>query len=234
MKYPTVSALCEGVAGAIREKEGSTALINPQDFPERIKGLEVGGGGSKMRYFKVVSPLPSAGGGDKAIYSLMSQLTRSEGDGKVFIHSGCFNTEVRGMQVIAYGVDLSTKLVNTLNDSVEIKTLGESLAGLYDDPSYFEEITEEQFYDLNTLLTPQEITFTVSGVEYTALSGMTWEEFCNSEYNIGGQDWMSDDLRFECDGDTIYAYKGDLSSGRVENATPTDIIIANTAYSINS
>lgn len=45
MKYSTVSALCEGVAGAIREKEGSTALINPQDFPDRIKGLEVGGGG---------------------------------------------------------------------------------------------------------------------------------------------------------------------------------------------
>lgn len=44
MKYPTVSALCEGVAGAIREKEGSTALINPQDFVDRIKGLEVGGG----------------------------------------------------------------------------------------------------------------------------------------------------------------------------------------------
>lgn len=45
MKYPTISALCEGVAGAIREKEGSTALINPQDFVDRIKGLEVGGGG---------------------------------------------------------------------------------------------------------------------------------------------------------------------------------------------
>jgi hypothetical protein len=44
MKYPTVSALCEGVAGAIREKEGSTALINPQDFVDRIKGLEGGGG----------------------------------------------------------------------------------------------------------------------------------------------------------------------------------------------
>ena len=44
MKYPTVSALCEGVAGAIREKEGSSALINPQDFVDRIKGLEVGGG----------------------------------------------------------------------------------------------------------------------------------------------------------------------------------------------
>lgn len=141
------------IVNAIRKKEGSTELINPQDFVDRIKGLEVGGAsGSKMRYFKVVDRLPSAGEGDKAIYSLMSQLTRCEGDGKVYIHSGCFNTEVRGMRPIAYGVDLSVKMVNTLNDSVEIQTLGESLAGHYDDPSYFEEITEEQFYDLNTLL----------------------------------------------------------------------------------
>lgn len=47
MKYPTVSSLCEGIAEAIREKEGSTALINPQDFVDRIKGLEVGGGASE-------------------------------------------------------------------------------------------------------------------------------------------------------------------------------------------
>lgn len=44
MKYKTVRALCDGIADAIKEKEGSTALINPQDFPDRIKGLEGGGG----------------------------------------------------------------------------------------------------------------------------------------------------------------------------------------------
>lgn len=42
MKYPTVSALCEGVAEAIREKEGSTEKINPQDFAQRIDNLQVG------------------------------------------------------------------------------------------------------------------------------------------------------------------------------------------------
>lgn len=47
MKYPTVSALCEGVAGAIRAKEGSTELINPQDFVQRIENLQVGGGTSE-------------------------------------------------------------------------------------------------------------------------------------------------------------------------------------------
>ena len=43
MKYPTVSSLCEGVAGAIRRKEGSTEKINPQDFVQRIDNLQVGG-----------------------------------------------------------------------------------------------------------------------------------------------------------------------------------------------
>ena len=150
MKYPTVSALCEGVAEAIREKEGSTALINPQDFVDRIKALEVGGAsGSKMRYFKVVRPLPSAGGGNVAIYSLMSQIIRSEVDGKAIIMSGCFNTKVLGYMPIAYGCNLDMVIVDTRG---EMKTLEESLVGMYDDPSFFEEITEEQFYDLNTLL----------------------------------------------------------------------------------
>lgn len=55
MKYPTVSALCEGVAGAIRAKEGSTEKINPQDFVQRIENLQVGGGTSedKWRYFDI-------------------------------------------------------------------------------------------------------------------------------------------------------------------------------------
>ena len=47
MKYNTVSSLCEGVAGAIRRKEGSTEKINPQDFVQRIDNLQVGGGTSE-------------------------------------------------------------------------------------------------------------------------------------------------------------------------------------------
>lgn len=152
MKYPTVSALCEGVAGAIREKESSSEKINPQDFVERIKGLEVGGGsGSKWRYFKVVSPLPSAGGGDQAVYSQMSQLTRCEENGKVFINSGCYDTVLREKRAVAYGVDLSLR-VNPTFDGDEWMTLEDGLGSSIFDRTYFEEITEAQFYDLNTLL----------------------------------------------------------------------------------
>ena len=162
MKYPTVSALCEGVAGAIREKEGSTALINPQDFPDRIRGLEVGGAsGSKWRYFKKLHNLPSAGGGDVSIYSAMSQIARYEvaeyndNDAlervEVSIETGSMRQFYNNWSPIAFGIDPNTK-VTTWAEIPEITTLGETLAAYFEDPYYFEEITEEQFYDLNTLL----------------------------------------------------------------------------------
>ena len=174
MKYKTVSALCEGVAGAIREKEGSTALINPQDFVDRIKGLEVGGAsGSKMRYLKRTGRLPAAGGGDIATYSAMSQVVRYEdsrwsddGSVKAMIETGSQTLVGNNIYPIAFGFDPNTIVFNP-RFNAEKTTLWKSLAYAvyepvppeyadeYSDyiyPSYFEEITEEQFYDLNTLL----------------------------------------------------------------------------------
>ena len=162
MKYKTVSSLCEGIADAIREKEGSTALINPQDFADRIKGLEVGGAScSKWRYFKKLHNLPSAGGGDVSIYSAMSQIARYEvaeyNDNdelervEVSIETGSMRQFYNNWSPIAFGIDPNTK-VTTWAEIPEITTLGETLAAHFEDPYYFEEITEEQFYDLNTLL----------------------------------------------------------------------------------
>lgn len=37
-----LSNFTKGIADAIREKEGSTDLINPQDFADRISGLSSG------------------------------------------------------------------------------------------------------------------------------------------------------------------------------------------------
>lgn len=128
MKYPTVSSLCEGIAGAIRAKEGSSEKINPQDFPERIAALQVGGGGS----------------------------------------------------------------------------------------------TE-----------PTEITFKVNDTEYTAMSNMTWEEFCYSEYNDGG----FGKLFFDCEalgGGLISAADGGLDAGVVQlngiDVKKTEVIKADANY----
>jgi hypothetical protein len=79
----------------------------------------------------------------------MKQVTRCEENGEVSIASGCYDSDVRGKTPIAYGLNLDMKVTGF---SGEITTVGELLAGNYDDPSYFEEITEEEFYDLNTLL----------------------------------------------------------------------------------
>jgi hypothetical protein len=69
MKYPTVSALCEGVAGAIRAKEGSTEKINPQDFVDRINALSIGGGGEEYgAYLKILEvPAKIDGGKDSTL-----------------------------------------------------------------------------------------------------------------------------------------------------------------------
>jgi hypothetical protein len=68
MKYTTVSALCEGVAEAIREKEGSTALINPQDFDDRINALSIGGGEEYGAYLKILEvPAKIDGGKDSTL-----------------------------------------------------------------------------------------------------------------------------------------------------------------------
>ena len=160
MKYPTVSALCEGVAEAIKEKEGSSALINPQDFVERIKGLEVGGAsGSKMFYLKRIGWLPSAGGGDIATYSAMSQVVRYEDsrfsdDGSVqaMIETGSQTLVGNNIYPIAFGFDPNT-IVFDPRFNTEKTTLWEKLTPIFSSSAdCFEPITEEQFYDLNTLL----------------------------------------------------------------------------------
>lgn len=40
MSYESVSALFTGICDAIREKDGTTALIPHQDIPDRIRTIE--------------------------------------------------------------------------------------------------------------------------------------------------------------------------------------------------
>lgn len=49
-KYKTLDSLFDGICNAIREKDGTTALISHQDIPERIKSIPnvCGGGGRSV------------------------------------------------------------------------------------------------------------------------------------------------------------------------------------------
>lgn len=143
MKYKTVSALCEGIADAIREKEGSSALINPQDFADRIKGLEVGGAsGSSLRYFKTEFAYSNG--------HLFGCLQRFHVDGQVVIVPTIIAMDLYPEDLydkgkcVAFAFDTSIRMYM----DGEWKTVDE-VARI---TKYCEEITEEQFYDLNTLM----------------------------------------------------------------------------------
>ena len=49
MAIESTRDLCLSVADAIREKKGSSELINPQDFAKEIASIEGGGSGGGSR-----------------------------------------------------------------------------------------------------------------------------------------------------------------------------------------
>lgn len=74
--------------------------------------------------------------------------------------------------------------------------------------------------------TSQEITFYVDSGELTALSGMTWQEWCDSSYNVDGFSYDYDIDRVLVPG----AYAAIETADGTDYVKPTDIIIANTNY----
>lgn len=68
---------------------------------------------------------------------------------------------------------------------------------------------------------PVMITFTVDGTTYQAENGMTWKQWCNSEYNTDG---------FYHDADFIQTVN--KANGYYIAVYPTDAIIANNNYTL--
>lgn len=155
MKYKTVSALCEGVAGAIREKEGSTALINPQDFVDRIKGLE--GGGGSVKYYKgtlgawgellaccpVFMPIKSSGAGwgmFSPVYAFANNTKQGVlADGKTIIKSYPGNADFRDNSI------LPQIGVRSFEEYIELVRTQGAAMGINEE---YTEITEDEFYAL--------------------------------------------------------------------------------------
>jgi hypothetical protein len=147
MKYPTVSALCEGVAGAIRAKEGSTEKINPQDFPQRIENLQVGGGTSedKWRYFDCKQvPIESR---VEILAELESMIIKAQSISYNTIMSSAKVSYIEDASaIVAFGADMSIET----NVSGEFTTLGKLYEMVTDmlAQAGIIEITKEQFYTL--------------------------------------------------------------------------------------
>ena len=71
------------------------------------------------------------------------------------------------------------------------------------------------------------ITFIISGLEYQSEGGMTWEEWCDSEYNIADI-YYDDGGVYDANGDIIYAI---VEGGDGFDQIKTDVIVDSQQYS---
>lgn len=67
------------------------------------------------------------------------------------------------------------------------------------------------------------ISFTINGVSYQAEEGMTWGEWVDSEYNVNQEYFLEANIIFS-----------HIVAGRVVEATATDTIKDNSAYTLNT
>lgn len=72
------------------------------------------------------------------------------------------------------------------------------------------------------------ISFTIDGTEYQAESGMTWAEWCESDYNTGG--WYTDDDDVGKWGGTGYSWAISTTDLIADRVSSSDVIISNFAY----
>lgn len=68
-----------------------------------------------------------------------------------------------------------------------------------------------------------EIAFKVDDTNFVALDGMTWAQFCDSEYNNGGDATGWNTLSMEVSGDYIYCSAGPVGAGNLKNADGSEV-----------
>lgn len=97
---------------------------------------------------------------------------------------------------------------------------------LYKTARYWSESSDDIVgYDFeNNTIVREIITFTINNVEYQAEEGMTWGEWCNSEYNTSA---------YFVSGSTIFTAGGGTVQLNGSNVVNTDIIIS-TSYTHTS
>lgn len=146
----------KGVADAIREKKGTTDLINPQDFSAEIKSIESGGGSgegdSNIEYFaynKEVSTLIEC--------AAFAQYIKAEVEGQTTFVTP-FSMAMAEMmaasraEVVAFGIDFNDRMVMKQGDMLQEYTILDSIMqnGVSrEEIESLPRITKEEFYSLD-------------------------------------------------------------------------------------
>ena len=74
------------------------------------------------------------------------------------------------------------------------------------------------------------IIFTIDGVQYQAEEGMTWEEWCDSKYNIDGYRIFNGSNKYVVDSSEIFYVMHNHYQGAINFCTGNEIIIADKNY----
>lgn len=153
----------KGIADAIRRKEGSSDLISPMDFAQRIDNLQVGGGTDEG----IIEYLDVSGIGDtnenlRNGLVLFADIVKSKNDEGTLV-GACLT----GIQTIfgfssnnvttcvAVAVDFSRHIKGKINDGTELDMSIYDLlimtgVAASEQLDSIPRITKEQFYDLTT------------------------------------------------------------------------------------
>ena len=144
---------CKNIADSIRAKEGSTDLISPMDFAQRIDNLQVGGGESSWKYYRCTSSSAYSTYFIGA-YSIV-RMENSQLPHAIFVDSGTLHHmsqqgSVAFDSAVAMAVNMDMRVTNM--QTLELTTVGELFGESINQlttTGEMTEITKEQFYDLN-------------------------------------------------------------------------------------
>lgn len=151
-----LKAFVKGIADAIRSKEGSSELISPMDFAQRIEALQVGEGGgtdgNAMMYFATKDGGPMGFVAEMALMGFAVILA----DGTIttsaymYMKNDSTNELMLTIKAIAFVLeDFSSSGGADISNPDTLRGMMFQLNGMEDMPEIIE-ITKEQFYDLTT------------------------------------------------------------------------------------
>ena len=149
-KNDNVKDFCKDIADAIREKKGTSDLINPQDFSAEIKSISGGGGGASE---SSIEYLDLRGLEYEEFLPMMSlyACTRSKvGNPKIGVMPTAYLYAITGginaVDILAVAIDLSAEVFS--QGQFDKMPLGEFMSMMGADLSTYPRLTKEQFYSL--------------------------------------------------------------------------------------
>lgn len=146
-KNDNIKDFCTDIADAIRRKEGSSDLISPMDFAQRIDNLQVGGGTneSSIEYLDV-SGFPSEPVMFLSTYSILCRVLGNAREGVLTTAIMMQNPTVYSIKYIA--IDFSLELLEgKTKASIKDALIAQGMTQA--DIDAIPRLTKEQFYDLN-------------------------------------------------------------------------------------